>query len=358
MKAALAAAAAIAVVGVVTVTGALAGAAGPTLSQASTGDPRIVSELREALEDADGARHAAVACVVTSEQIRYGGLGADAGTEFEVGSLTKTFTGELLAEAIERGEVRADTRVGELLDLEGSAIADVTLEELATHRSGLGEWGDDARDNTLATWWVQDVLGGTVHDISEDDLLARVRSDPLTSRGEYSYSNAGVALLGMALAEAADAPYDFLLRTRILVPAGMSQTRLGTDQQLDRGRGFTMQGRRAPAWNLGAYTPAGGALSTASDMCRYAQALLIQDRQAQEGEDTSSARDAAPSVADGSIGFTWNLRRSPDGTVAWKTGETGGYASFIALSPGSDRAVVVLSDTATSVEGAGWDLLE
>src|SRR5690606_18528264 len=60
-------------------------------------------------------------------------------TLFEVGSITKGFTGLLLAEMVERGEVALDTPLAEMLP--GVAlpadVAAITLEQLATHRSGL-----------------------------------------------------------------------------------------------------------------------------------------------------------------------------------------------------------------------------
>ncbi len=55
-----------------------------------------------------------------------------------VGSISKTVTGMLFAEAISRGEVQPDTTAGSLLPvLRGSPAERLTLSNLATHRSGL-----------------------------------------------------------------------------------------------------------------------------------------------------------------------------------------------------------------------------
>ena len=77
----------------------------------------------------------AVACV-TPSSIRTAVTGAAATDRFEIGSISKGLTGLLLADMIERGEVRADTRLGTLLPVTG-ALAEVTLSQLATHTSGL-----------------------------------------------------------------------------------------------------------------------------------------------------------------------------------------------------------------------------
>ncbi len=75
----------------------------------------------------------------------------------------------------------ADTRVGNLLPLAGSAVADVTLAELASHRSGLPRQSTRLRDvvqfdlRYLANRdpFVQDAAG----------VIAQARAAPLRTRG-------------------------------------------------------------------------------------------------------------------------------------------------------------------------------
>jgi CubicO group peptidase (beta-lactamase class C family) len=56
----------------------------------------------------------------------------------------------LLADAIERGEVTVDTKLGALLPLAGAPVADVTLAELASHRSGLS--AQDMQLDEMVCW--------------------------------------------------------------------------------------------------------------------------------------------------------------------------------------------------------------
>ena len=66
------------------------------------------------------------------------GTGVDARTPVEIGSVTKVFTGLLLAQAVLRGEIALDSRVDEVLFNETwPGDAAITAELLATHRSGL-----------------------------------------------------------------------------------------------------------------------------------------------------------------------------------------------------------------------------
>ena len=59
-------------------------------------------------------------------------------TPFELGSITKTMTGLLLADAVQRGEMRRGAAVADYLpELAGTPAGAATVEQLATHHSGL-----------------------------------------------------------------------------------------------------------------------------------------------------------------------------------------------------------------------------
>src|SRR4051812_8369022 len=70
-----------------------------------------------------------------------GGARLDENSVFEIGSVTKTFTGTLLADMVERGQVSLTDPVAGLLPPEASVPSrggrQITLEDLATHPSGL-----------------------------------------------------------------------------------------------------------------------------------------------------------------------------------------------------------------------------
>ncbi len=337
----------------------------PELSSTTAGDPRLVARVQSELT---GIRDRAAVCIVEpGEEPRYAFFGADERTGFEIGSITKAITGELLADAVARGEVSLDTTVGSLLDLDGSEVADVTLEQLATHTSGLGEWGNDSVDGGLEHWWTENVRGDTTHDISLDALLERARTDPLATSGTFSYSNIGVAVLGHALAEAAGTDYATLFRARVTAPLGLNQTWLASDADVNRPRGFDLSGRRVPAWNLGAYAPSGGGFSTIADTCALAGALLDAEQDTPEPDPGDAAPQDEParlsardpvfvdSVGDG-VGLGWYTRTVGDETVAWKEGTTGGFATIMAVGP--TIGVVVLTNTATPVDDLLWSLVE
>jgi CubicO group peptidase (beta-lactamase class C family) len=180
---------ALALAAIVALLGVLARPSPPSLSTIVTGDAALAARARPLLQGA--LDHVSIA-VVDGSTVTYAHFGANEHTQYEIGSLTKTFTALLLADAIRRGEVTADTKVGTLLPLGGAPIADVTLAELASHRSGLSAQGmqiDDTipfllRYSRHHNPFTQDVNG----------VLAIARKATLTNRGGLVYSNLGVAL--------------------------------------------------------------------------------------------------------------------------------------------------------------------
>ncbi len=115
-------------------------------------------------------------------------------------------TSLLFAEAVEAGELTAESTLGSLLDLRSSQVADVTLEELASHRSGgLPRIAAGPRDRVAALLAVLRHRNPYTADAAT--LLAQARTARIAGRGSFSYSNLGTALLGEALAVRAGTGY-------------------------------------------------------------------------------------------------------------------------------------------------------
>jgi D-alanyl-D-alanine-carboxypeptidase/D-alanyl-D-alanine-endopeptidase len=144
----------------------------------------------------------------------------DERTVFEIGSVTKTFTGTILASMVRDGSVRLDDPVAKYLPesvhvprRNGKVI---TLLNLATQHSGLPRVPsnlDVGSPDPYATYTTQ-------------KLYAFLNGYKLTrDPGEsFEYSNLGVGLLGVALANRAHTSYEDLLRQRVLGPLGMDHT--------------------------------------------------------------------------------------------------------------------------------------
>ena len=320
----------------------------PSLSTQMTGDRDLAAESRPYL---DGALDVVSIATVDGATVNYAGFGADETAVYEIGSLTKTFTSALLADAISRGEVTADTRLADLLPVRGAPVADVTLAELASHRSGLPRVGTrpTIRENLLL------LTHRTAYTADLDGLLDVARSAQLINRGRYLYSDLGYALLGEGLASAAHTDYPRLLHQRLLGPLGMTSTTVPiTDSDLpaDASAGYGPDGQRHKAWAMHAWASAGGIRSTPADMAKYATALLNGSA---PGMNALTPRWDEGNGAQ--VGYAWHAEQLEGKTVTYHGGATGGFCAAIVLDRANQRAVIVLSNTKVPVENAALTLL-
>ncbi|MFC7376173.1 serine hydrolase domain-containing protein [Brachybacterium sp. GCM10030268] len=333
-----------AVAGVLAIT-ALSGPRPARLGE-PTGDEQVTAALQPHLS---GHRRVAIAYLDGSGTTRFGGFGAEATDEFEVGSVTKTFTGALLASAVERGEVTVQSTVADVLgdEAEGSAIADVTLAELATHTSGI--------PSLAPSWWTGRFTGTLLRQDpyparDGDEVIADALGITPNGRGSYAYSNLGVALQGQLLARAAGTDYATLLGDRILEPLSLASTYAPITPEGLRDtatRGHTSAGLPNAAWTMHGVAPAGGIRSTAEDLALYLTGMI---------EGTAPGASAATEVLfteSQSSETSMNWFHEDVGTgqlMTWHNGMTGGFAAFTGWDPSTGRGIVLLTDTARSLD--------
>lgn len=282
----------------------------------------------------------------------------DGRTVFEIGSLSKAFTCILLAEAIERKEVGLDQAVAELLpptvreQFTGDK-ARITLRHLAQHTSGLARMPTNFRPKDSNNPYA---------DYSAQQMFEYLGSCALNSAPgqKYEYSNLAMGLLGVLLAEKAGGDYEAMLRKRICEPLGLKDTRITfTPEMLTRlARGHTALGFETANWDIPTLAGAGAIRSTMEDLLLFAKAnldpatcpLAAALRRAQ-----SERHRINPALE---IGLGWHISGVSDLEILWHNGETGGYHSYLGLDVKNRRAVVILTNSASSIDDIGMHLLE
>ncbi len=286
--------------------------------------------------------------------------GADPGTLFEIGSVTKTFTALALARLAVRGVVALDQPLSELLPRDvavpGRGGEVVRLVHLACHTSGLPRLPRGLARQGL---FRSDPYAGCTAELLLDGLRrSRLRSVPGT---RFRYSNLGAGLLGLALARCVGTDYDALIQAEVCGPLGMPDTRVVLDPgRTDRlAAGHSRSGRPAAPWHLAALAGAGGLHSTVPDLLALARAHIFP---APEGfaDAIDLTRTTTHCISDrAAVHPGWvsaSLPRSGH-RVLFHNGGTGGYRSLVAVAPEQQAAVVVLSANARSVDRPGLDLL-
>ncbi|MGH8162491.1 MAG: serine hydrolase [Gammaproteobacteria bacterium] len=276
----------------------------------------------------------------------------NADTVFEIGSITKTFTGLALAEAVKAGKLALDEPVAKLLPrfkIPSRGGKTITLGNLADQHSGLPRlpgnlepWKNPA--NPYAGYDAQKLKS----------FLGRYEL-PRDPGSAYEYSNLGFGLLGYALAQRVGVSYGTLIKNKILDPLHMKLCGVAIDRTMRAhlAAGHDETGQPARNWNLDVLAGAGGMKCSASDMLRYLKANMgaVKTPLYPAMQLAHKARAAGPGA--NRVGLGWLTLGAGDKKVVWHNGMTGGYASFIGFTADGEHGVFVLANIQQSVDDLG-----
>lgn len=286
----------------------------------------------------------------------------DGRTIFEIGSVTKVFTGLLLADLAEQGIVGLDDPLVSYLPALARVPTfrghQITLGDLASHAGGL------PRDpKGMLRRWLGNrrnpYAGLSVEELYDSLARTKLRRRP----GDRArYSNLGAGLLGQALAQAGGQPYEQLLQERICLPLGMPDTLVVSsgEQAARMAVGHTRRGRPVPRFEIPALPGAGALRSTATDMLRFLEANLDPAPTPLAAQIERIQQPRHRMGRGMQVGLGWLIVRSPEpaGPLLWHNGGTNGFRSFVGVARDRGIAVIVLSNTARSVDRLGLRLLK
>lgn len=210
---------------------------------------------------------------------------------FQIASITKTFTATVVLQLVEESAFALDDRIGdllpgtvtrELLVLDDHDFGpELTVRQLLSHTSGLPDYWLDppfVRDDHNA--FMLAFFAGVTDRLWEPrDILEYVRMlDPIDTPGaSYHYSDSGYVVLGLLIEEFADKALHEVYRERILDPLGMEGTYLNYREATRSNR--VVAHRYANGWDdygrvgYSADWAGGGLVSNAEDLERFIAAL-------------------------------------------------------------------------------------
>ncbi|MDW5598660.1 serine hydrolase domain-containing protein [Conexibacter stalactiti] len=283
-----------------------------------------------------------------------GGNALDAGAIVEIGSVSKVFTGLLLADLAGAGVVALDDPLDRHLPGLPARVGAITLLDLTTHTAGLPRLPGSL---LLAAFTSPTDPYARWEGVRVERSLRHVR---VRSNRRFRYSNLGVGLLGHVLSRAAGSDYETLLRERICAPLGLTSTSVA----LTPVQGHDRAGLPVPPWHLAALAGAGGIRSTARDIERFLRAQLdpAATPLAQALERSQQPRRAAGRIAREQIALGWMVRAATadHGEIHWHDGGTGGFGSFVAFERDTGCGVALLQSATHSLgtDAAGARLLD
>lgn len=321
------------------------------------------AEIRRILTERVDERHNAVGMVVAviepsgTRIVVYGKPAKDdarplnGDTVFEIGSITKVFTALLLADMAQHGEVKLDDPIAKYLP-EGVKAPqrngkEITLEELATHTSGLPRLPNNLSPKDAANPYA---------DYSADKLYAFLNSYQLSrDPGEkWEYSNLATGLLGHLLSLRAGKDYETLVVSRIATPLGMESTRITlTPEMKERmAAGYNASLEPARLWDFQVLAGAGALRSTANDLITFLAANLGYKKSPLQPAMAAMLEVRLPGPA---LNFQqvlgWHILQRNGRDLFWKDGGTYGFASFISFDAKAKVGVVVLANSFSLTSG-------
>jgi CubicO group peptidase (beta-lactamase class C family) len=321
------------------------------------------AEIRRILAERVDERHNAVGMVVAviepsgTRIVAYGKPAKDGArplngdTVFEIGSITKVFTALLLADMAQHGEVKLDDPISKYLP-EGVKAPQrngkqITLEELATHTSGLPRLPNNLSPKDAANPYA---------DYSADKLYAFLNSYQLPrDPGEkWEYSNLATGLLGHLLSLRAGKHYETLVISRIAAPLGMASTRIAlTPEMKERmATGYNASLEPARLWDFQALAGCGALRSTANDLITFLAANLDYKKSPLDPAMAAMLEVRVPGPA---LNFQqalgWHIMQHNGRDLVWKDGGTFGFASFIGFDAKAKVGVVVLANSFSLTSG-------
>ncbi len=296
---------------------------------------------------------------------------------FRIASHSKSFTAVLMMQLAERGALRLDDPLAaHLPELDGSAIGDRTLGEIAGHGAGI------IRDSTDGDFWQ------LAHPFPNRDELIAIARDAsaavLPANEHYKYSNIGYGLLGLVIEAAGGAPYADQLRTRIVEPLGLADTGAELDpaRAADYAAGYsalsTSRSRhRIEHVDTRALAAATGCYATATDLTAFYSALLPDGDALRPSDAPPPGGDAPGSDKDRLLRpasvrrmrhRAWSVKGEERGyglglslTRVAETdlfGHTGGYPGHITCSYADPADGEVLSVLTNAIDGAASALAD
>jgi len=259
-------------------------------------------------------------------------------TLFQIGSITKVFTGVLMGDAIITGKAKLTNTLGTLLPYNFKNGGSVTLQQLTTHTSGIYSYplGFQGVKGYTANDPYKHVTPEMVQGFFENSFV------PQTAPGEkYEYSNLGVGLLAYIIANMNSMSLMDAYTNVILNPLDMNETCMYMcSAQLTVG--LDSKGQETPSWNLPEIIAGAGALqSNTKDMCKFISAVTSNQFPAIEKSKTPLFRMNENTE----ICMNWFYADIEDyGHWYFHGGGTGGFTSALFVDDETNNGIIVLSN--------------
>jgi CubicO group peptidase (beta-lactamase class C family) len=281
-----------------------------------------------------------------------------AATIYEIGSISKTYTAILLADAVKKGKVKLDDPINKYLPdsiplLQFNNMV-VTVKMLSNHSSAIpympGNFDKPGIDGQ-----------NPFKNYNDADLFSFLKYLKLTREpgAKYEYSNTAVGLLGVILERVHKKKFENLLTEIICIRLGMKDTRQNVPQKdlLRFAKGYAENGNANSSWDFQSLAAAGCIRSTVNDMMKYLQAN-INTKNASLHAAMQLSHKVTSEKNNQKVALGWHILKPGNDEIVFHNGQTGGYHAYMAFNKEKKFGVVILSNCSLSMDDAGNELMK
>lgn len=260
-------------------------------------------------------------------------------TSYRLASVSKTLTAVLTMKLVENGVLDLEARVEKYCSEFPKKPWPITVRQLLSHQSGIRHYNEK-----------EETHFDPRHFANIQEGLSLFKNDPLQHEPgtDFTYSTYGYSLLGCVLEKVSGKDFRELLKTLLTGPLEMTDTRDDNifDLVPNRSQGYKLnavgQLKNSGLSDASYKVPGGGILSTATDLAKYAIALLRNSFIKEKTRTLMFTEQLPSSQIPTGYGLGWSV--SAYEKEVWHTGSQERVSTLIYLVPDRGFAVVLLSN--------------
>lgn len=254
-------------------------------------------------------------------------------TPFNIGSVSKSFTGLAIMQLVDKGKIELDSPVMKYLPwfvlADREASNQITISQILSHTSGFSTF--DGREILMKD------------DITIEQLVRNLKYTKISKSTKYTYSNINYVILGAIIQAVSGASYEQYIEKNIFEPLDMKHSYANQNKALENGlsSGYSsyfgfMLPTKMPSHD--ASVPAGYLSSTSEDMAHYVMAEMNNGVYKNNSIISESSMDRTHTPISINYGMGWYVEPN----IIWHAGDTENFHTDVRMYKYNNSGVVML----------------